>query len=511
MWKIGNTKWDGKSIFNFKTEIRKPDRRKQKSLNAALGVYTFMTIISGGLTSYASESMSNNADTSNHLKVESTCHYLDPDDLVTIEGLEGSYRVLREDQTTRETYVEFRKVFDKVYRLVEGKDFNPGVDNSVKGEGNPVYIAFLDVGKDVEKGLRAYSGVVSDIYRFEGSHPRRTCQFVSIVIGNGQVAYAQIAVDTGNNNDWQAFEEIIRSNSGKVKKEQGRVVLSDGENGEKEIISGELLTLFTSPQFTKVLRPYGHPRVLAPFSEPEDEITKTARTHYQHGFLALENKDFAKAKESFDQVVQLKVNRFTSRGYLGRGTALNELGQFHEAIRDFNHVIHLDPENHEAFLLRGLAHDRSEHIEEAFKDYSAAGRLYPEDGHYDGKPQFYTFLLSARTGKYLISGRFGCVGAAKVNPEYKWCLEEMDEWTPNIPTPDSKVPLPGVFQQVDVLDVVGALGDPADLTFLNRDHTWDGVIAILGEAGPYVHPDPGKIVRDMNQEMFDTWTGMMGW
>ena len=67
--------------------------------------------------------------------------------------------------------------------------------------------------------------------------------------------------------------------------------------------------------------------------------------------------------------------------YISRGHAKTSLGQYEEAIADFDQVIQWQSENAYAYISRGQAKANLGQYEEAFADFDQAIQLRPDDAY----------------------------------------------------------------------------------------------------------------------------------
>lgn len=85
--------------------------------------------------------------------------------------------------------------------------------------------------------------------------------------------------------------------------------------------------------------------------------------------------------------IHLKISYFTDvlkldpkvvGSYINRGTCYYELGQYDQALQDFNRAVQLDPENATVFYHRGLTLTKLNHYEDAIQDFNLAIQLDQE-------------------------------------------------------------------------------------------------------------------------------------
>ena len=85
-----------------------------------------------------------------------------------------------------------------------------------------------------------------------------------------------------------------------------------------------------------------------------------------------------KAIADFSMVIKLEPNEV--RGYLHRGIAYRNAGQYDKAVQDFNKVISLEPQNALNYMNRGYAYYLAKNYDKARADYKTAIK---KDSAYD--------------------------------------------------------------------------------------------------------------------------------
>ncbi|HIH63216.1 MAG: TPR protein [archaeon GW2011_AR13] len=83
------------------------------------------------------------------------------------------------------------------------------------------------------------------------------------------------------------------------------------------------------------------------------------------------------AIKDYDEAIRL--NPENEKAWNNRGVAKNQLRRYQEAIKDYEETIRLNPENEKAWNNRGVAKYRLGRYSEAIKDYKEAIRLNPEN------------------------------------------------------------------------------------------------------------------------------------
>ena len=88
-----------------------------------------------------------------------------------------------------------------------------------------------------------------------------------------------------------------------------------------------------------------------------------------------------------------KVGAETKEDYFNSGIAYYELGEYQQAIKDFNQAIRLDPKFAEAYNNRGSAYYGKGQYDEAIADYTKAIELNPKyDKAYNNRGTGYINL-----------------------------------------------------------------------------------------------------------------------
>ena len=77
----------------------------------------------------------------------------------------------------------------------------------------------------------------------------------------------------------------------------------------------------------------------------------------------------------------LATNRGTTESFFDQGLAKFQLGQYQDAIADFDQAIQLQPDNADAYYNRGLAKLHLEQFEATILDYDRAVQLQPDNAN----------------------------------------------------------------------------------------------------------------------------------
>lgn len=121
-----------------------------------------------------------------------------------------------------------------------------------------------------------------------------------------------------------------------------------------------------------------------------DETSDYVR-HYHAGVTPHDGKRLIETVEESDQAIRL--NPEDAVAYFNRANALNDLGQYQRAIRDYGEAIRLDPELAIAYNNRGLSFLNLRSYQQAVQTFNDAIRVAPELGTaYAGRAFSYISL-----------------------------------------------------------------------------------------------------------------------
>ena len=96
-----------------------------------------------------------------------------------------------------------------------------------------------------------------------------------------------------------------------------------------------------------------------------------------------------KALNDFNRAVEIDPQE--AGGYLGRGNALNILGQYNDALVEYDRAISLDPKLANAYANRAIAYSYLKEYEKAIADYEKCLQLDPK---IDNPPTIWKRLFS---------------------------------------------------------------------------------------------------------------------
>ena len=170
-----------------------------------------------------------------------------------------------------------------------------------------------------------------------------------------------------------------------------------------------------------------------------------ANQKVEEGWKLYLNKKYREAAEIFNAAAELNPENF--QAYLGRGTALSEIGQSQQALEDLNKAAELNPNFAVTYLNRGAVYADVRKYEKAIEDYNKAIELKPRYAiayfnrgvslyrlqRYEDAIESYTksielnpkneFAYSNRGSVYDALGQFETAisdfsNAIEINPEY---------------------------------------------------------------------------------------------
>jgi tetratricopeptide (TPR) repeat protein len=87
--------------------------------------------------------------------------------------------------------------------------------------------------------------------------------------------------------------------------------------------------------------------------------------------------DYQEAIKDFDRAIELDPK--LAGAYWGRGKTYHELGDYQEAIKDFDRAIELDPKLAGAYWSRGKAYQKLGNQQQANEDFKTAGKLNDQE------------------------------------------------------------------------------------------------------------------------------------
>ena len=118
----------------------------------------------------------------------------------------------------------------------------------------------------------------------------------------------------------------------------------------------------------------GNPPPKSPPTPPPKD-PQSARDFYARGITNLEQYNYQKSAEDFNQAIKLDP-KYTE-AYFKRGYTYTWFKKYQEALADFNQVIALDPNYLDGYLNRGWTQMWLQNNQEALADFNRAIRLNP--------------------------------------------------------------------------------------------------------------------------------------
>ena len=129
-----------------------------------------------------------------------------------------------------------------------------------------------------------------------------------------------------------------------------------------------------------------HNRGLAKIEAIADLLHLQFKMPANRGLAKAELGQYQEAIADYDQALHLQFN--DARVYHNRGLAKAELGQYWDAIADFDQAIRLQPDYALPYVVRGLAKAELGQYQDAIADLKSALGLAREIGNSD----FITFI-----------------------------------------------------------------------------------------------------------------------
>ncbi len=104
-----------------------------------------------------------------------------------------------------------------------------------------------------------------------------------------------------------------------------------------------------------------------------------AISYFKQGLSLLGAKKYPEAIKAFNEVIRIQPNN--PYGYLGRGLSYFRLKQYQQAKTDLDKTIELDNSIAHAYFYRGITNYMLDNTNNAITDLQTAARLFDRDGN----------------------------------------------------------------------------------------------------------------------------------
>ena len=118
-------------------------------------------------------------------------------------------------------------------------------------------------------------------------------------------------------------------------------------------------------------------KAIEQYEEVLEKEPENADALFNRGFAYVKKGDYDKAMEDYDLYLE-KIDPYDDDAYINRGNAYYGLNQYERAIEDYNKAIKFNPKIALAYNNRGLAYRRLKQNERAIEDCNKAIELNPE-------------------------------------------------------------------------------------------------------------------------------------
>ena len=102
-------------------------------------------------------------------------------------------------------------------------------------------------------------------------------------------------------------------------------------------------------------------------------LAQTAEDYYDRGVIKFEQGDYSGALKDFNKLIELNPNNAIA--YYSRGVAKGKLGDYRGAIQDYNKAIELNPNHASTYVNRGLSKIGLGQKDSGCLDLSKAGEM----------------------------------------------------------------------------------------------------------------------------------------
>ena len=110
-----------------------------------------------------------------------------------------------------------------------------------------------------------------------------------------------------------------------------------------------------------------------------NQNSEQAVNYLKQGFNLFQNKNYPEAIKAFNEVIKIQPNN--QYGYFGRGISYFQLKQYQQAKTDLDKTIELDNSISYAYFFRGVSNGALGNRKDAITDLETAARLFDKDGN----------------------------------------------------------------------------------------------------------------------------------
>ena len=159
------------------------------------------------------------------------------------------------------------------------------------------------------------------------------------------------------------------------------------------------------------------------YTQEIQQNPKDVDAYFNRGLMYNSEKN-DKAIADFSMVIQLEPNK--TRGYLHRGIAYRNAGQYDKAVQDFDKVISMEPQNSLNYLNRAMAHYLAKNYDKARADYNTVIKMGSGNSNLDPSVQETLAKLGVNMD-YSSQGYYGLGLVDYDQKNYKAALENFNK------------------------------------------------------------------------------------